>query len=90
MNASKLKQQTRITNPYTLRMRFFDQQGKPREWVKYGTGQFIDLETVQRQIKLMKANYPNKQVEVEFKMGGKLFGFDGKETGTTIMYQRRD
>lgn len=90
MQSSKLKAQTKISNPYTLRMRFFDQKGQPREWVNYGKGQFIDLETVQRQIRLLKANYPNKAVEIEFAMSGKLLGFNGEETGKTIMYLRRD
>lgn len=90
MQTSKIKKQTRITNPYTLKMRFFDQKGTPREWISQGTGQFMDLETVQKQIRLLKANYPNKTVEIEFKMNGKLLGFDGEETGKTIMYLRRD
>lgn len=90
MQTSKLKQQQKIKNPYTLRTRFFDQKGQPREWSMAGTGQFIDIQTVQRQIRLLKANYPNKTVEVEFKMNGKLLGFNGEETGTTMIFKRRD
>jgi len=71
-------------------MRFFDQKGQPREWVNQGTGQFTTIELVQRQIRLLKANYPNKTVEVEFKMNGKLLGFNGEEIGTTMIFKRRD
>ena len=83
------KKQPQIKNPYTLRSRTFNQIGEPNEWTQKGTGEFTDIETVQRQIRMLKANYPNRTIEIEFIYQGKLCGYDGKETGKTILLQRR-
>lgn len=72
---------------YSLRRRFFDQIGRPMEWKDYGKGYFTDLQTVQNQIKALAS--VNRRVEIEFIHEGKLCGFDGKETGKTIVYETR-
>ena len=84
------KTQTKIQDPYTLRMRTFTQVGDPNEWLQKGTGQYTDIETVQRQIRTMKANYPNRTIEVEFIYEGQLRGYDGEVTGKNILLKRRD
>ena len=87
---AKLKQRQIFQNPYTLRRRFFTQQGEPKEWQDFGKGDFTDIKTVQRQIMILKSNYINQAVEVEFMLGDKLMDFNGNETGETILYRRRD
>lgn len=71
---------------YSLRRRFFDYFGRPMKWQDTGKGVF-DLETVQRQIRTLAAG--NKKVEIEFIYNGKLCGFDGNETGATIILEKR-
>ena len=56
------------------------------EWQDTGKGVF-DLDTVQRQIRTLAAG--NKKVEIEFVYNGKLCGFDGKESGETMIFEKR-
>lgn len=72
---------------YSLRRRFFDQIGRPLEWQDYGQGEFTDLETVQRQIKMLSGT--SRRVEIELVKDGKLLGYNGEETGKTIIYEKR-
>lgn len=87
---TKIRKQKVFQKPYTLRRRFFNQQGQPRDWECFGTGEFTSIQDVQKQIRLLKANYSNRTVEVEFSMNGKLLDFNGMETGGTIIYKRRE
>jgi hypothetical protein len=84
------RQQTKIKDPYTLRMRTFNQIGDPNAWTELGTGEFTDIETVQRYIRARKATYPNRTIEIEFIYRGQLRNYKGEVTGKTIMLQRRD
>lgn len=72
---------------YSLRRRFFNQIGEPLPWQDYGQGYFIDLDTVQRQIKILAS--VGRKVEIEFIHNGTLRGFNGEETGETIIYEKR-
>ena len=72
---------------YSLRRRFFHETGTPLDWQDSGNGIFKDIETVQSQIKML-ANRGRK-VEIEFMKAGELCGYDGNETGKTIIYETR-
>lgn len=72
---------------YSLRRRFFNQLGEPLDWQDYGHGEWKGLDTVQDQIKGL-ANRGRK-VEIEFVHNGKLCGFDGSETGKTMIFEKR-
>jgi hypothetical protein len=72
---------------YSLRRRFFTQIGKPLQWTDHGHGMFTDLETVQRQIQTLAS--VSRKVEIEFIWMGKKCRYDGKETGETIIYNKR-
>lgn len=72
---------------YSLRRRFFTEIGEALDWTDYGRGTFTDIETVHLQIKKL-ASIPRK-VEIEFILNGKKCGFDGKETGENIIYDKR-
>ena len=70
---------------YSIRRRFFTETGHPMEWQDKGEGTF-DLETVQRQIKLLAGT--TRKVEIEIVKDGKLLGYNGEETGKTIIYEK--
>jgi hypothetical protein len=71
---------------YSIRRRYFTETGQPKEWIDYGFGLF-DLPTVQRQIKTLAS--VSRKVEIELIHEGKLLGFDGKETGKTMIFEKR-
>lgn len=71
---------------YSIRRRFFTETGQPLEWQDSGQGLF-DLETVQKQIKLLAGT--SRKVEIELVKDGKLIGYNGEETGKTIIYEKR-
>lgn len=71
---------------YSLRRRFFTETGQPMEWRDYGQGTF-DLDTVQKQIKNLAGT--TRKVEIELVKDGKLLGYNGEETGKTIIYEKR-
>lgn len=72
---------------YSLRRRFFNEIGEPLEWHCNGQGQFTDLETVQRQIKMLASN--SRKVEIEFIHEGKLKDYQGNEIGKTMIFDKR-
>jgi hypothetical protein len=84
-----MKRQTKISNPYKLKMRVYNQVGEPGKWICNGTGQMIDIETVQRQIRTLKAGYPNKKVEIVFEYEGQLRNYEGIPTGKSIILEKR-
>lgn len=70
---------------YSIRRRFFNEIGQPLEWIDFGQGVF-DLPTVQSQIKMLCQC--SRKVEIELVKGGKLIGYNGEETGKTIIYEK--
>lgn len=72
---------------YSLRRRFFNQIGEPLAWQDYGQGYFTDLETVQRQIKILAS--VGRKVEIEFVKDGILRDYQGNEIGRSIIYDKR-
>ena len=84
-----MKHQTKITNPYSLRMRVLNNVGEPGKWFCNGVGQMIAIEDVQRQIRALKSAYPNKSVEIEFVYEGELRDYNGKPSGTSIVLERK-
>ena len=83
------RQKQKITDPYTLRMRTFDRMGKPKDWVNSGTGQFLGIDLVQRQIRTLKSNMLNRTVEFEFSYKGELRDFNGNVTGKSMIFKAR-
>lgn len=70
---------------YSIRRRFFTETGQPLEWQDSGRGVF-DLPTVQSQIKMLCKC--SRKVEIELVYQGKLIGYNGEETGKTIIYEK--
>lgn len=81
------KHQPKSKPDYSLRRRFFSEIGTPLEWKDYGKGMYVDLITVQNQIKILAKK--SRKVEIEFIHDGKLCGYDGKEIGKTIIYMKK-
>lgn len=77
----------KIKTDYSLRRRFFSQIGVPLEWRDYGVGSWTDLQTVQSQIKVLAS--AGRRVEIEFIRDGRLCGYDGNESGKSIIYEKR-
>lgn len=80
--------QQKIKNPFTLRRRFIGKDGQPGEWERKATGEFTDMDTVQRSIMVLKANYPHKEMDIEFIHDGKYKDFNGQEIDGPIKYRR--
>jgi hypothetical protein len=76
-----------VKTDYSLRRRFFTKMGEPLEWQDFGCGQWQGIELAQEQINTLAIR--NRRVEIEFIHEGKLCGYDGKETGKTIIYLTR-
>jgi hypothetical protein len=74
------------TPDYSIRRRFFNEIGEPLEWQDSGQGVF-DLATVQKQIRMLCQC--SRKVEIELVKDGKLLGYNGEETGKTIIYEKR-
>lgn len=71
---------------YSLRRRFFSEVGQPLEWIDYGRGKFIDLATVQAQIRVLAS--VSRKVEIEFIKNGVRLGYDGEPRETNMIYEK--
>lgn len=84
-----MKKQPTIKNPYYLRMRVMQRNGQWGEWEHKGTGEFTDLETAQRSIRVLMATYPTRAKQIEFKHQGELKDYNGNVTGQPINFEKR-
>ena len=84
-----MKKQPTIKNPYYLRMRVRQRNGEWGEWVNRGVGEFTDLETAQRSIRLLMATYPTRDKQIEFKHENRLKDYNGMVTGEPINFRKR-
>lgn len=75
-----MKKQPKISNPFTLRHRFYHKTGEPKDWSATATGQFTDIQTAQKSIRVLKANYTGHRMDIEFIYEGKLRDFNGNES----------
>ena len=72
---------------YSLEYRYRLKSG---EWSKWhlGHGQWISLEVVQRQIKMIVMSHKS-DIEIKFFKDGKLIDYNGLVTGNVISYEAR-
>lgn len=73
-----------IKYDYSLSIRWRLNDGSWGNWTDYGQGIFIDIETVQKQIRLLVAGKKYKGKEVRFIWNGNLCDFNGNITGEVI------
>ena len=69
---------------YSLAIRYKKRDGQWSEWKDKGYGQFLSIDIVQSQIRLLASIYPNHEKQIEFKWNGKLCDWFGNETGKLI------
>lgn len=72
---------------YSLKRRFFSENGTPHDWIDFGKGEFIDLYMVQAQIKMLASQ--SRKVEIEFVKDGILRDYQGNESGKTMIFDKR-
>lgn len=73
-----------IKTDYSLEIRYRQRNGEWSDWKEKGKGQFIDIETVQRQIRMIALAYPGREKEVRFEYKGNLCDMWGNITGNVI------
>ena len=78
------KKQDNLKIDYSLAIRYRKRDGQWSEWKDKGYGQFLSIDIVQSQIRLLASIYPNHEKQIEFKWNGKLCNFKGEETGKLI------
>lgn len=84
-----MKKQPTINNPYYLRMRVRERNGEWGQWVDRGMGEFTDIETVQRSIRLLVGISSTRDKQIEFKHNGQLKDYNGNVTGQPIEFKKR-
>lgn len=72
---------------YSLAVRVQSKDGKWSNWTCKGQGKWIGLEHVQNQIKMLRQAF-NRDMEIAFFKEGKYLGYDGKEIGKPIYYEK--
>ena len=83
------KNQPKINDPYHIRLRTYNNVNEPGHWQCNGTGEWQGIETVQKQIRLLKSAFPSHKVEIEFTYKGELRDYNGNITGQSIILERR-
>lgn len=73
---------------YSLSIRLRSKSGEWMEWQDKGTGEWIGLDHVQKQIAMFKRSF-SRDMEVRFERDGKLLDYNGEETGKAIKYDSR-
>jgi hypothetical protein len=69
---------------YSLAIRYRLRDGSWSDWTNYGQGIFVNIELVQRQIRLFATAYHGREKEVRFEHNGKLCDFSGNVTNQVI------
>jgi len=78
-----------LSDSYTLSVRLMKRNGQWGEWMMRGEGQWLGLEHVQGQIRMLKKAY-NRTMEILFEKDGKLLDYTGKEIGKSILYEKTE
>jgi hypothetical protein len=78
----------KIVSDYQLAIRYRLKDGAWSKWQDKGEGQWIGLDHVQDQIKMLRRSKINQEVEIAFKCNGKYLDFLGNEIGRPILYEK--
>jgi hypothetical protein len=79
---------SKIKNPYELHSRFMMKNGQWSDWSK-GIGQWYGIETVQKQITMLKRGKQDREMEFAIIKDGKNLDYNGNEIEGTIKFDRR-
>ena len=72
---------------YLLNYRVKEKSGNWGNW-RIAFGQWIGIEHIQAQIKMLIRAYP-RDIEIEFKMDGRLLDHNGDEIGKSMIFKKR-
>jgi len=74
----------KITDPYHFNWRVRHKNGV--DWCEWhrSTGQWMGVETVQKQIRIYAQSYKSKEIQIEIIYQGKRIDFNGNETTNYI------
>jgi hypothetical protein len=75
-----------LSNPYTLRYRFSDHNGNWTNW-STGFGEWMGIEHVQSQIRMLAKSKKHRQMEIEIKYQGRYLNYIGTEIDGSIIYK---
>ena len=79
---------SKIKNPYELHSRFMMKNGQWSDWSK-GIGEWFGIETVQKQITMLKRGKQDREMEFSIIKDGKKLDYNGNEIEGTIKFDRR-
>lgn len=77
----------KILHDYSLNYRVKEKNGQWSNW-RIAFGQWIGIEQVQNQIKMLLRSY-SRDIQIEFKKDGKLLDYNGKEIGRSMLFEKR-
>ena len=77
------------SNTYQLAIRYRLNSGGWSDWQDKGTGQWIGIEHVQDQIKMIRKAYLKKGIQIIFKYEEKYLDYLGNEIGKPIDYDTK-
>lgn len=71
---------------YSIRRRFFDENGDPLPWQDHGMGTFIDKKLIQKQIDLL--NKRKRKTEIEIILNKERVDYDLYPTKDNLIYDK--
>jgi hypothetical protein len=78
----------KVVSDYQLALRYRLKDGSWSKWQDKGQGQWIGLEHVQEQIKMLRRSKINHEIEIAFKCKEKYLDYSGNEIGKPILYEK--
>lgn len=71
---------------YSIRRRFFDDDGNPLPWQDHGRGTFLDKKTIQGQVKLL--NNRKRKTEIEIILNKERVDYDLYPSKENLIYEK--
>jgi len=81
-----MKKQVVSKPNYSIRRRFFDDNGHPLPWQDHGMGTFIDKKLIQKQIDLL--NKRKRKTEIEIILNKERVDYDLYPTKDNLIYDK--
>ncbi len=78
----------KVVSDYQLALRYRLKDGSWSKWQDKGHGEWIGLEHVQDQIKMLRRSKINHEIEIAFKCKEKYLDYAGNEIGKPILYEK--
>jgi len=79
-----MKKQEKSKPNYSIRRRFFDDDGNPMHWQDHGFGLFIDRKIIRKQVDLLVV--PTRKTEIEIILNKERVDYDLYPTKDNLIY----